>query len=214
MEVLILANRKKKKPEYKNKKLKKYNIKWVLLISIWTFLLAIAVSTLSENLMRKFDIITAFVTLIIIIHLGVIFDLIGIAVAAANEKPFNSMAANKVLEGKYSLRLVRNAGPVSNFCNDVIGDICGIISGAAGTVIVFKLINVYGFKNGTILSIAMSGFIASLTVGGKALGKEIAIKNANLIIFYTSKIFMLLDTKLGIDILPKLKKDKKRKRDE
>ncbi|WP_243096830.1 hypothetical protein [Thermohalobacter berrensis] len=209
-----MANRKKKKPEYKNKKLKKYNIKWVLLISIWTFLLAIAVSTLSENLMRKFDIITAFVTLIIIIHLGVIFDLIGIAVAAANEKPFNSMAANKVLEGKYSLRLVRNAGPVSNFCNDVIGDICGIISGAAGTVIVFKLINVYGFKNGTILSIAMSGFIASLTVGGKALGKEIAIKNANLIIFYTSKIFMLLDTKLGIDILPKLKKDKKRKRDE
>ena len=30
---------------------------------------------------------------------------------------------------------IRNAGRVSSFCNDVIGDICGVISGSAAAVI-------------------------------------------------------------------------------
>ncbi|MTI48190.1 MAG: hypothetical protein FH761_10135 [Firmicutes bacterium] len=189
----------------------KYNLKWVILITLWTFLLAICVSLISESLMRNLEYIAAFLVLIFIISFGVFFDTIGIAVAASNEKPFHSMASNKVAEAKYAIRLIRNAGPVSNFCNDVIGDISGIISGAAGTMIVYKLIDEFGFIDGAIISIVMSAFVASLTVGGKALGKEIAMDKCDSIIFYVAKVVMVLDIKLGIKILPDIRKKRNKK---
>lgn len=186
--------------------LKKYNVRWIFLISIWTFLIAILVSLISENIMRNLDIFLAALTLILIILIGIIFDTIGIAVASAKEKPFHAMAANRITEAKYAVKLVRNAVPVSNFCNDVVGDICGIISGAAGTIIVMKLIDKYGLLEATSISIIMSGIIASLTVGGKAFGKEIALKKADRILFFTSKVIMFLHLKFGISLLPDLKK--------
>lgn len=188
----------------KNKKDKK-NYKWIFLISIWTFFLAIIVSVVAENVMRNFDVLLAFITLIFIIFLGVTFDTIGIAVAAAKEEPFHSMASKKNIAAKYAIKLVRNAGPVSNFCNDVIGDICGIISGAAGAIIITKIIKLYDVAEITILSVVMSGFVASLTVGGKAFGKELAIDNSNKIIYYTSKVVMFFDEKLNINLLYRLK---------
>ncbi|WP_083238769.1 hypothetical protein [Caloranaerobacter ferrireducens] len=194
----------------KNKRKIGYNIKWILMISIWTFLLAIFVSLLSENLMRSLGLLTATIVLNLIILLGVIFDIIGTAVTAADERPFHSMASNKVVEAKYALKLIRNAGIVSNFCNDVIGDIAGIISGAAGTIIVVKVISLYDFKNVAAISVIVSSIIASMTVGGKALGKEFALQKTNKIIEFTSKILMILDRKFGIDLLPNLKKKKKR----
>lgn len=209
---------KNKKEKAKEKKVKKnkinnfenYNLKWVFAISFWTFLLAICVSLISESIMRNLDIAAALITLIFIILLGVFFDTIGIAVAASNEKPFHSMAANRITEAKYAIELVRNAGPVSNFCNDVIGDISGIISGAAGTFIVTKLVTRYSV-NGAFISVIMTAFVASLTVGGKAFGKEVAINKCNDIIFKVSKVVMLLHTKLGIKILPDIKKQRKKK---
>lgn len=185
----------------KNKKRKKY--KWMLIISIWTFFLAIVFSILAENLMRSFDIIFASITLIFIVLLGVFFDTIGIAVAAAQEQPFHSMAAKKNPAAKYSIKLIKNAGPVSNFCNDVIGDICGIISGAAGAIIVTKLSEIYDIGLLTILSVVISGLVASLTVGGKALGKEIAINHSKTIIYHSGKVVMFFDEKLKINILDK-----------
>lgn len=210
MEEDILVQDKKKKLKPKEKKfLNKYNIKWVIAISMGTFIMAIVFSIISESIMRNVEITVAFITLLVIVFIGVTFDAIGIAVAAANEKPFHAMAANSIPEGKYGSRLVRNASPVSNFCNDVIGDICGIISGAAGTIIVLKLVNIYGFSQGTVLSIVFSSFIAALTVGGKAFGKEIALKNSREIVFYTAKVVMLLDMKLGINVIPEMKRKKK-----
>jgi len=202
---------KNKRKNNTKSKFEDYNLKWVIVISIWTFLLAVCVSLISEGIMRNLDVVAAFLTLIFIIFFGVFFDTIGIAVAASQEKPFHSMAANKVKEAKYAIKLIRNAGPVSNFCNDVIGDISGIISGAAGTFIVGKLVTSYGI-NGALISVVMTAFVASLTVGGKALGKEVAINKCNEIIFNVSKIVMVLDTKLGISILPDVRKQTKKRK--
>lgn len=201
-------------PSVKKKKGKKngnekYNMKWIILITMWTFFLAICISMISENIMRNLNIVMALTTLTVIISFGVAFDIIGIAVTAAKEDTFHSMAANKIYEAKYAIRLVRNAGPVSNFCSDVIGDIAGIVSGAAGTIIVIKIIEIYGIRDGTFISIVMSGIIAALTVGGKAYGKEIAINNADDIIYKTGKVFMLFYIKFGVDLLPPLKKTEK-----
>lgn len=203
--------KKKIKRNNKEKLFGNYNIKWVFLITFWTFLLAIIVSLISESIMRNLDILTAFSALIFIILLGVFFDTIGIAVTASNEKPFHSMASNKIKEAKYAIKLIRNAGPVSNFCNDVVGDISGIVSGAAGTFIISRLVESYGIQDGAIISTLMSAFVASLTVGGKALGKEFAINKSERIIFYVSKVVMIMDLKLGINILPELKKKKNKR---
>lgn len=188
---------------------KKYNMKWVLGISIWTFVLGIAFSIIAENLVNSLDIFLAFLTLIIIILIGIIFDIIGIAVARAEEKPFHSMAAKKIEEAKVAIRLVRNAGPVSNFCNDVVGDISGIISGAVGASLIYKLIDNYGFKNATWLSILMTAFTASLTVGGKALGKSIALIYYEKIIINIAKIINIIENTFDIDFLPNKKKSNK-----
>mgnify|MGYP000872156351 FL=1 len=186
----------------------KYNLKWVIMISFWTFIMAIFFSLITENLMKNLDILLAFVILVIIMLIGIVFDIIGIAVTASDEKSFHSMAANKIEEAKYAVKLIRNAGQVSNFCNDVVGDISGIISGAAGTTIIYKLIDRYSIKNGTILSIIITALIASFTVGGKALGKGIAINNSEKIIFQISKVLKLMGSKLKIDLFPDLKRKK------
>jgi Mg2+/Co2+ transporter CorB len=41
---------------------------------------------------------------VLIIFLGVIFDIIGTAVMAANETPFHAMAAKKIKEAKIAVK--------------------------------------------------------------------------------------------------------------
>lgn len=171
--------------------------------------MAVFFSLITENLMANLDILAAFLILIVIIFIGIIFDIIGIAVTASDEKPFHAMAANKVEEAKYAVKLIRNAGQVSNFCNDVIGDICGIISGAAGTTIIYKLIERYDFKSGTMLSIIVTALIASFTVGGKAIGKGVAMDNSEKIIFQISKMLKFIENTFKINILHEEKKEKR-----
>lgn len=181
---------------------KRYNLKWIVGISLWTFILAIIISVLTENLVNSLNILIAFIILLLIILIGIVFDIIGTAVTTADERPFHAMAANKISEAKVAIKLVRNAGEVSNFCNDVIGDISGIISGAVGTNIIYKLLNTYGFKNGTLLSIMLTAVTAALTVGGKAIGKSIALYNYEKIIFQVAKLFNLIEFKLNVEIFP------------
>lgn len=190
----------------------KFNMRWVVGITLWTFLLAIIFSIIAENLVVNLSIILSFIILLLIIIVGIIFDIIGIAVAAAEESPFHAMAANKIDEAKVAIKLVRNAGQVSNFCNDVIGDISGIVSGGVGTTLIYKIINVYGFKNGTLLTIILTALIASLTVGGKAMGKTIALLYYEKIIFKIAKMFNFIEISFGIDFFPNKKRTYKANR--
>lgn len=183
----------------------KYNVKWTFFITLWTFILAILFSLITEKLLADIDIILGFLVLIVIIFIGIFFDIIGIAVTVLDEKPFHSMAANKVKGAKQAVKLIRNAGQVSNFCNDVIGDVSGIVSGGIGTSIVYKLVSRYDISI-TVMSIFITAVIAALTVGGKALGKEIAILNAKEIIFNVAKFLNFIEDKFNINLLPDIKK--------
>lgn len=180
---------------------KKYKIKWVINISIWTFMMAIFFNTITEGLVKNLDILLSFILLGIIILIGVLFDIIGIAVTSAEERPFHSMASNKVVEAKYAIKLLRNASQVSNFCNDVIGDINGILSGALGTNIIYKSTINYDLKNTILYSVIMTSLIASLTVGGKAFGKSIAIDHSNDIIYKIAKLLCYINKKTGFELL-------------
>lgn len=161
---------------------KKMNVKWIITITLITVLIAILLSYFSMLFMDVLSLIGAVIVLLVIIFMGIFFDLIGIAVTAANETPFHSMAASKVRGAKESIIIIRNASSVANFFNDVIGDIAGIISGSASAAIVLKLL--IDSDGGELFSgIVLAGIIAGITVGGKAIGKEIAIRHSNAIVY-------------------------------
>jgi len=168
--------------------------KWVLLVSVWTFILAVVISIASEMLLENIrSLILSILILIVVISIGVIFDTIGIAAAAANEVPFHAKAAKKVFGAKQAIYLVRNADQVSNFCNDVIGDISGILSGVIGAAIVFRFVAEQPGLDRALISIVVTGLVSSLTVGGKAVGKMIALEKANSIMYVVSVLLTRFD---------------------
>ena len=162
---------------------KEENTRWVIKITILTFGISAILSFISEVLLRNVEVLVAFIILIIIIMIGIIFDIIGVAVTAADETPFHSMSSRKITGAKTSVKLIRDASKVSNICNDAIGDISGIISGAAGAVVIERIMNISSSSDKLALSIALSSITASITVGGKALGKHIAITQCNNIVY-------------------------------
>ncbi|WP_048570797.1 hypothetical protein [Clostridium cylindrosporum] len=179
-----LRDKERKKVKFQSKTPDKgSNVKWVVLIFVLSFIISSTIGYVSDIFLGRVDIFIAFIILIVIILIGIIFDIIGMAVATADETPFHSMASKKIKGSKISVVLIRNAGKVSTFCNDVIGDICGIISGTTGAVIVVKIISSTTINNATILTLIISGIIASLTVGGKAIGKIFAISKSNSIVY-------------------------------
>ena len=128
------TDRNKGKSKSKNKK--KSGCSWALRV----FLLAVALSALlsffSSTALEGTGYAVAIIVLAVFIALGIVFDMIGVAVTAADPKPFHSMAAHKEKGAKEAIRLLKNANQVSSFCNDVVGDICGIVSGSTAAVIV------------------------------------------------------------------------------
>ena len=171
------------------KREKKRTRKWVLQIFIVTLFISGTISFLSEQIMASSSILIAFVILLIIVVVGIVFDIISVAVTSADEKPFHSMAARKVPGAHEAIRLLRNAERVSSICNDVIGDICGVVSGSASAMIAAEVIStVPGFSWPKLITLAMSATVAALTVGGKAVGKTFAINSSTSIIHGVGRI--------------------------
>ena len=156
------------------------NLKWIIEAFIITFLLSGIISFISQNGITNLNIVPAIIILIVVVFLGIFFDIVGVAVTVANEEHFHAKATKKAEGAKSSLYLIKNATKVANICADVIGDICGVISGAIGTMIALKIANTYGVS--TNIQFVISALIASITVGGKAIGKEIATKNSTKIV--------------------------------
>ena len=162
-------------------------IRWVVTIFIVTIFISGTISLLSDVIMENSSVFVAFLILLAIILIGIIFDIIGMAVASADEKPFHSMAARKVPGAQESIALLRNAERVSSICNDVVGDICGVVSGSASATIAVQIISNFDFSWPQIVSLAMSALAAGLTVGGKAIGKSFAVNSSTAIVHSVGK---------------------------
>lgn len=172
-----------------------------MIVAFFTFFLALLVSLGSEALVRAMsDVIAAFALLIAIIFLGIFFDVIGTAATAADLPPFNARAAKKIFGSRQAVRLIHNADVVANFCNDVIGDIAGTLSGAVGAGIVISLAKEYAFWDLALAGAVMTSFIAALTVGGKAMGKNMAVKKCDQIIFRVAKILAWFEQLSGLEL--------------
>ena len=101
---------------------------WVITVFILTFVLSLTFSFISNFAINGLNVVFALIVLIMVILIGIMFDLIGVAVTVAKEEEFHSMASKKIHGSKQAITLIRNSPKVSNFCADVIGDICGVLS--------------------------------------------------------------------------------------
>ena len=171
-----------------SKKQRNKTVRWVVTIFLVTIFVSGAISLISEEVMSASGIATAFVILLIIVLIGILFDIIGVAVTSADETPFHAMAARKVPGARESIRLLRQAEKVSSICNDVVGDICGVVSGSASATIAVQLIQNFEFSWPRVVSLVMSALVAGLTVGGKAIGKTFAVNSSTHIVHYVGKI--------------------------
>lgn len=194
----------------------KHSIRWSILITIITFILACIFSVTSTILLEGVGWGVGMLIVFTLVVIGIFFDMIGIASAAAVEKPFHGMAADRVNGSKQAIQIVRNADRFSSFCNDVIGDIVGVISGAGTAIVIMKLListhNQDSTLIYTIVSVVFAGVVSALTVGGKAMGKSFAIHFSEQLVLFMGRIFYFLEQRLGIIIFNGKKKSKNGKR--
>ena len=166
---------------------------WILFIFVITMVISAAMSFISSRLLGNAGMAVSFLILICIVAIGIVFDIIGVAVTACPEAPFHAMASRKVAEAPDALKL-RNANRVSSFCNDVIGDICGVISGSAAAVIAARAVLGMESTKATIVTLGMSALVAAVTVGGKACGKSLAMNSSTAVVRTAAKVLCFFRT--------------------
>ncbi len=176
-------------PVKKGSGIEKKHILWGLFITFISFTLSILILFASTSIFKVISTELAVLVVLAIILIGVLFDVVGMAVTAADETPFHSMASKRIRGARQAIALLRNSARVSSFCNDVVGDICSVVSGAAGTAIVYRVFA--GSQEISFIEVAAGAFIAAMTVGGKGFAKNIGINNANYIVFKAARFLSL-----------------------
>ncbi len=198
---------KKKKPAPKKDKGKgmskkeleeKKHRRWVVLVTIATFFSTIIITYLSDTALANANLFWSLVILVFIIFFGITSDIIGVAITAVSPQPFNAMAAKKIPGARTAVNMIRNAPRMSNVLNDVIGDVCGIVSGATGVSISAQLIALMPTVNAVIISLVLSGCVAAITVGGKAIGKDLAMKHSVKIVFMFARVSQSFKALFGV----------------
>ena len=172
-----------KKPSNPKTGKKEHNhYRWALTAFVMAVALSGLLSLSSEAILENAGLLLALLILALFIGLGILFDIIGVAVTAADPRPFHSMAAHKEKGAKEALKLLRNADRVSSVCNDVVGDICGIVSGATGAVIDLESV---------LISVGVTALISGATIGGKALGKPFAMNQSKRVVHLAGRFLHL-----------------------
>ena len=174
----------------KNGGKKKSGRGWALRVFVLAVVLSALLSFFSTTALEGTGYVVA-ALLAVFIGLGIVFDMIGVAVTAADPKPFHSMAAHKEKGAKAAIRLLQNANQVSSVCNDVVGDICGIVSGSTAAVIVTHLQRDLSTTS-VLISIGATALISGITIGGKALGKTVAINQCTSVVYRVARIMHAL----------------------
>ena len=179
---LIVQTRRKEKIKKEH-----VNVKWIIEIVVMAFAISFGLSFVSQTTIPKLSTWVGVIITLLFIVIGIIFDIVGVAVNSADEKVFHSMNARQVKGSKVAVKFKKNADKVSSFCNDVIGDICGIISGAAGTTIAVNIANSLNVEL-LFVNLTVAAIIAALTIGGKAMGKSFAMNKSDIILYEFAKI--------------------------
>ena len=166
----------------KNKEIRreKWKYTWAIQAFFITFALSLIFSFISTNAINSLDLIPAILILLLVVLIGIITDIIGVAVTVGNEEDFHAKASKKIEGAKSSIKLIRNSAKVANICCDVIGDICGVLSGAISAMIAVRITIILNININ--MNFLISAVVAAVTVGSKAAGKVIAQENSTKIV--------------------------------
>ena len=179
---LLVQNRRKEKI-----KKEKVNVKWICQIAIISFTISFGLSFVSEIAIPNLSVLFGILLTLAFVFVGILFDIVGVAVTGADEKVFHSMNSRQVKGSKVAVLFKKNADKDSSFCCDVIGDICGIVSGASASAVSVGLAATFNW-NLLLVSLTVAAIVASLTIGGKACGKSFAINKSDVILYEFAKI--------------------------
>lgn len=178
---LVIESKRKEKI---NKKKTEY--KWMLKIVLIAFALSFGLSYVSQVTIPNLSLFFGILITLLFIGIGILFDIIGVSVTSSDETVFHSMNSRKVPGADIAVKFKKNASKVSNFCCDVVGDVCGIISGTAATAIATILANQFNWSL-LFTGLFVAAIVAALTIGGKALGKGFAINKSDIILYQFAK---------------------------
>ncbi len=165
----------------------KSNVNWIYKVFLLSFILSIVFSGISSVIADSFNTIILAIIIVIVIGIGILFDMIGVAVLTSKQANLHAKAAKKLKGAKEAISLLKNSTKVSSVCNDVIGDICGIVSGSLGAVLTVAIVERFNLPS-TIITVLITAIISALTVGCKAIFKGVATKNSDNIVFMVGKV--------------------------
>ncbi|MDE5729341.1 MAG: hypothetical protein K2I20_04110 [Clostridia bacterium] len=180
-----------KKQQKKKKPKKKHKYEWLVWgvsVLFLSFALTILFSFLTEiSISEDSPAYVCVIVLLVLLLLNIGCDLLANAIISSSPEAYHAMASNKIRGAKRAVTLCRNATKLSSIFADVIGDICGIVSGAAGAVLGVIIAGNGDATIKLISAIGVSAVIGALTVGGKAIFKHFAIKYNKQIVFGFAK---------------------------
>ncbi len=184
---------KSQKDDKKKKSSKKKRNVWWIKATVISLVLSAFFSYLSEIVSNAEQIVVVIVLLAFLILSGILFDAIGIAVTSCDTTPIISMASRKVYGAKTALWLTKNSDTVSSVCNDIVGDIFSIISGACSAALVVKITMSLEQTWQIVLSVAVSAIVSAMTIGGKAFMKKIAISNSKDFVMFVARVLAIFN---------------------
>ena len=162
--------------------------RWAIKIFVLAICMSCLFSMLSQTILSSMGTVMAVITIVFFIVVSVVFDMVGVAITCTSEDYFLQQI-DKEKGAKIALSMKRNSEKVCSFCNDVIGDICGILSGASGACVILSITkHIDGSAVIVIVSSLVSALIAGLTIFSKALMQGYAIRNANKFILKIGQI--------------------------
>ena len=167
--------------------MKNINIRWLIRVIVGSFVLTTGFVLISNAVLSEAGYILAFCALFVFVVIGTLFDLVGVAVTAADETPFHSMAAHRGRGAKEAIRLIKNADRVANFCSDVVGNITGLVCGTTTAAIAVRLANDFLLSD-LVTQLVISGIVVGLMIGGNAWGKSVAISNSTAIVLFVARL--------------------------
>ncbi len=185
--------------------------KWPLIVLALSFSLSLAFGVLSQVALTGAGIAISVAVILIFIAISIVADMVGVAITATSFEPFRAMASRKIRGAKEAIKLIHNKEKVASVSADVIGDICGILSGAAGaSITVVFIVNYAGTFWEVLIASMVSAVIAALTIFGKAYCKKYSIVHSEKIILILGKFISLFHIqRKGKEVGDKKKKDDK-----
>lgn len=169
----------------------KNSARWAFKALILSVSFSILFGMFSQSLFPKLPWFLSVLIIFFFIFIAVLFDMIGVSFTTLSKNDLNGLfGQNKDFFNTLS-RLYENKDKISSFCGDIVGDICGILSGAGGVSLVFNM-NIQDANVKFITTCIVSSIIAGLTIFGKAIMKGYAVQNCKKVTYVTAKTIFTL----------------------